>query len=109
MPGVNCRTCEHAEECPLRFDMTGIDFYERYYVDVEKESGYLRDGCVFAEDIEAIFGRSASEERKAAEKTEVTTANEEGVVENEPAPKAEPAPEATDNAEEQSEVVATAE
>jgi cell division protease FtsH len=63
---------------------------------VEKET-------VFAEDIEAIFGRSASEERKAAEKTEVTTASEEGVVEN------EPAPEATDNAEEQSEVVATAE
>ena len=69
---------------------------------VEKET-------VFAEDIEAIFSRSASEERKAAEAAEATAASTEGVVENEPAPKAELAPEATDNAEEQSEVVATAE
>ena len=56
--GKNCRTCEHAKECPLYFDMEGLDFYQRYYVDVEEESGYLRDGCVFAEDID-IYDRMA--------------------------------------------------
>ena len=62
---------------------------------VEKET-------VFAEDIEAIFGRSASEERKAAESTEKADAAAEKSAESEAAatteavPTAEPAPEATD-------------
>ena len=62
---------------------------------VEKET-------VFAEDIEVIFGRSASEERKAAESTEKADAAAEKSAESEAAatteavPTAEPAPEATD-------------
>lgn len=56
--GEYCRKCEHTEKCPLYVNFDSSDFVKRYYYDVEDESGYYRDGCVFAEDID-IFDRMA--------------------------------------------------
>ena len=53
-----CRNCAHTEECPLYVNFESNEFVKKYYYDVEDESGYLRDGCVFAEDID-IFDRMA--------------------------------------------------
>ena len=58
--GECCHKCEHAEKCPLYFDITTPEtgFNKKYYYDLEEASGYYRDGCVFAEDID-IFDRMA--------------------------------------------------
>ncbi len=56
--GECCHTCEHASECPLYFDVTKDPFNKKYYLDLEEFSGYHRDGCLFAEDIN-IFDRMA--------------------------------------------------
>jgi Predicted dehydrogenases and related proteins len=64
----NCRTCPHTKECPFYFqlvkpvmtqqliDATGVterrvNTMEKLYVECEKYDGYLRDGCVFKNDI----------------------------------------------------------
>ena len=51
-----CHKCEHTEKCPFYFDLSAKEFYKKYYLDIEEESGYYRDGCVFSEDID-IFDR----------------------------------------------------
>ncbi|MBE6645108.1 MAG: Gfo/Idh/MocA family oxidoreductase [Ruminococcaceae bacterium] len=51
-----CHKCIHTEKCPFYFDLSANDFNKRYYLDIEEESGYYRDGCVFSEDID-IFDR----------------------------------------------------
>lgn len=56
--GESCHSCEHKAECGYFWDITKTDFEKRYYYDIEKESGYVRDGCIFAEDID-IFDRMA--------------------------------------------------
>lgn len=49
--GANCRTCEHASRC--RFCMTTAwGSIKELYFDAEHEDGYLRDRCVFREDID---------------------------------------------------------
>ncbi len=47
-----CRGCPHKEKCQFYWDVTGNEFYRDFYVAAEKETGYLRDGCVFANDID---------------------------------------------------------
>lgn len=56
--GKNCRNCDHAAQCPFHIDITDNDYLRRYFIDVEPESGYFRDGCVFDEEID-IFDRMA--------------------------------------------------
>lgn len=56
--GECCHKCSHAKECPLYVDFSKDSFAKRYYFDIEEESGYYRDGCPFAEDID-IFDRMA--------------------------------------------------
>lgn len=56
--GECCHKCEHTKECPVYLDITADDFLKKYYYDLESESGYYRDGCVFSEDID-IFDRMA--------------------------------------------------
>lgn len=56
--GACCHKCEHTAKCPFYLDIIHFDFYKKLYYDVEQESGYLRDGCVFAEDID-IYDRMA--------------------------------------------------
>lgn len=56
--GERCHGCEHASKCKYYIDITENEFLKSYYYDVEDESGYYRDGCVFCEDID-IFDRMA--------------------------------------------------
>jgi hypothetical protein len=85
----NCRTCQHTRECPFYFqlerpamsaamqDAAGVNRpggtqvarnyvspYRRLYIDCEKYDGYLRDGCVFKNDIN-IFDKMAATIRYA--------------------------------------------
>ena len=74
----NCRTCPHTRECPFYFqlvrttmtaaerDAAGIGRnrresprFQELYADCEKYDGYLRDGCVFKNDIN-IFDKMAA-------------------------------------------------
>ena len=48
---TNCRPCPHKGKCDFYFDITKRPNYVALYVDHEKHDGYLRDGCVFKEDI----------------------------------------------------------
>lgn len=55
----NCRKCPHTKECDYYFDIMQDDFLKMIYVDNEKYDGYLRDGCVFKNDIN-IFDKMAA-------------------------------------------------
>jgi predicted dehydrogenase len=48
---TNCRPCPHKAECPFYWDIAKDPRLVALYVDTEKADGYLRDGCVFKEDI----------------------------------------------------------
>jgi len=48
---VNCRPCAHKSECPYYWDITKQPGLVALYVDCEKADGYLRDGCVYKEDV----------------------------------------------------------
>lgn len=52
MRGDSCRTCEHKKECPYYWDITKDKKAMRLYVDNEQYDGYIRDSCVFREDID---------------------------------------------------------
>lgn len=51
--GKRCLTCDYKDTCEFYWDIekTENDFYKRFYLDAEKADGYIRDACVFAEDI----------------------------------------------------------
>jgi predicted dehydrogenase len=50
-PGaVNCRNC--GRECGFRWDINTDAFAKKIYADCEGADGYLRDGCVFSEEID---------------------------------------------------------
>ena len=52
----NCRSCSHTGECKFFFDILKNPRLVKLYVDNEKHDGYLRDGCVFKNDID-IFDK----------------------------------------------------
>lgn len=78
----NCRTCPHTRQCQFYFqldrpamsaammDAAGVSAataespYKRLYIDCEHHDGYLRDGCVFKNDIN-IFDKMAATIRYA--------------------------------------------
>lgn len=49
---TNCRPCPHKAECPYYWDITKSQPLVNLYVNCESADGYLRDGCVFKEDID---------------------------------------------------------
>ncbi|MDR1416762.1 MAG: Gfo/Idh/MocA family oxidoreductase [Prevotellaceae bacterium] len=57
--GENCRTCPQASQCKFFFDITKNKRMMELYVANEKYDGYLRDGCVFKNDIN-IFDKMAA-------------------------------------------------
>lgn len=61
---THCRTCPHKKECAYHFDITKSRELMLLYVQNEKHDGYLRDGCVFREDID-IFDKMAVQIRYA--------------------------------------------
>jgi len=48
---TNCRPCPHKDKCKFYYDITKNRQYMALYVANEKFDGYLRDGCVWKEDI----------------------------------------------------------
>lgn len=56
--GESCHQCRHTAECPFYYDIMRDGYSKLFFYDVEEESKYHRDGCVFAEDID-IFDRMA--------------------------------------------------
>jgi predicted dehydrogenase len=49
---THCRPCEHKAKCKFYNDITKDQMKMDLYVNNEKHDGYLRDGCVFREDID---------------------------------------------------------
>ena len=49
---TNCRGCPHQAKCPFFWDMTKDRGSMELYAGCESEDGYLRDGCVFREDVD---------------------------------------------------------
>jgi len=57
--GENCRTCPHKSECDFYWDIKRSSFMTKLYTDNEKYDGYLRDGCVFRNDVN-IYDKMAA-------------------------------------------------
>ena len=55
---THCRACPHKSSCRFFWDMTKDTSLMRLYADHEHHDGYLRDGCVWKEDID-IFDKMA--------------------------------------------------
>lgn len=54
--GENCRTCDHKQSCKFYWDISKNETYMNLYVANEKHDGYIRDNCVFREEID-IFDK----------------------------------------------------
>ena len=48
---TNCRPCPHKTQCSYYWDIAKKPDLVSLYADCEKADGYLRDGCVFKEDV----------------------------------------------------------
>jgi predicted dehydrogenase len=53
-----CRGCNYKDQCKFYWDITKDPWLTQLYVANEQYDGYLRDGCVFREDID-IFDQMA--------------------------------------------------
>lgn len=49
---THCRPCTYKDKCEFYWDVTRNPRYVKLYVECESEDGYLRDGCVWKEDID---------------------------------------------------------
>jgi predicted dehydrogenase len=50
--GVNCRTCRYQKTCEFYWDAAADPEIKALYLDTEQADGYLRDGCVFQDEID---------------------------------------------------------
>jgi predicted dehydrogenase len=57
--GDNCRTCQHKNKCEYYWDITKEKFMMDLYVNNEKYDGYIRDNCLFREEIDIYDKMSA--------------------------------------------------
>ena len=57
--GENCRSCAHKTKCQYYWDITKSNHDYKMYVENEKHDGYVRDGCVFREEINIYDKMSA--------------------------------------------------
>lgn len=57
--GKNCRSCEHKTTCDYYYDITKDQQSMNLYVANEKYDGYLRDNCLFREEIDIYDKMSA--------------------------------------------------
>jgi predicted dehydrogenase len=55
----NCRPCPHKTSCKFFWDMTKNDHLMNLYAANEQYDGYLRDGCVWKEDVN-IYDKMAA-------------------------------------------------
>ena len=49
-PGLRCSNCPHAKECEFFYKPSAFD--ARFYVANESYDGYIKDNCVYADDID---------------------------------------------------------
>lgn len=49
--GARCHECPVADQCDFEMDLDKDAYLKELYLDVEESDGYLRDKCVFADDI----------------------------------------------------------
>ncbi len=56
---TNCRPCPHKAKCPFYWDLTKDARLMKLYAECEDVDGYMRDGCVFKEDIDIYDTMSA--------------------------------------------------
>lgn len=61
---THCRGCPFKDRCRFFWDITKSKSLTELYVDHEKHDGYLRDGCVWKEDVD-IFDKMAVQVRYA--------------------------------------------
>ena len=57
--GKVCRGCPHKEKCSFYWDITKDERLTNLYVKNEQHDGYMRDGCVWSEDIDIFDKMSA--------------------------------------------------
>ena len=50
--GTKCRGCEHKDKCKFYWDITKDAKQVGMYVDNEHHDGYIKDGCVWSNDID---------------------------------------------------------
>lgn len=56
---THCRVCPYKQQCQFHWDVTSNPEYVKLYVECESEDGYLRDGCVWRDDINIYDTMSA--------------------------------------------------
>lgn len=57
--GTKCRGCEHKPNCKFYLDITKDEWLNSLYVKNEQYDGYLRDGCVWRNEIDIYDKMSA--------------------------------------------------
>lgn len=57
--GENCRNCAYTKSCEYYYDITKDKTYMDLYVDNEQHDGYIRDNCLFREEINIYDKMSA--------------------------------------------------
>lgn len=57
--GANCRTCAHKNDCEYYWDITKSKRDMELYVNNEQYDGYIRDNCLFREEIDIYDKMSA--------------------------------------------------
>ena len=50
--GERCLTCQYKGDCEFYWDIADNEFTKRFYLEAEREDGYFRDRCVFADGID---------------------------------------------------------
>ena len=50
--GANCRNCAHTDKCKFHWDITQSERNTKLYADNEKYDGYIRDNCLWRDDID---------------------------------------------------------
>lgn len=58
--GSRCRDCPHAGTCDFHLDIRADPWLDMLYEEPSVEDGYLRDGCVFRQDIDIPDTMSAA-------------------------------------------------
>jgi predicted dehydrogenase len=58
--GTRCKGCEHASKCDFYFDIAADPLLEALYEDPSEVDGYVRDACVYREDIDIPDTMSAT-------------------------------------------------
>ncbi len=58
--GVRCKGCAHAGDCEFHFDLAENSWLESLYEGPSAIDGYVRDACVFREDIDIYDTMTAS-------------------------------------------------